>query len=540
VTAAAAGGVAPAGSPEALEREWRARHNQWAVAMTVTLATFMEILDTSIANVSLPHIAGGLSTGYDESTWILTSYLVSNAIVLPISGWFSNLIGRKRFYMTCVALFTTSSLLCGLAPSLGMLVLFRVLQGAGGGGLQPSEQSILADTFVPAERGMAFAAYGMAIVLAPVIGPTLGGWITDNWNWRWIFFINVPVGVVSLLLSYRVVEDPPWLSPGNRDSNRGGIDYIGLGLVAVGLGCLQVVLDKGQREDWFESGFITSFSIVSAAALIAFIVWELRQRDPVVDLRLFKMRNFAMSNLMMFVMGLALYGSVVLLPQFLQQLMGYSATQAGMVLSPGGLAVMALMPLVGMLIVRVSARSLIACGFIAMSWALFQTTNLNQQVDFFTVMMYRVYQSIGLAFLFIPISTVAYVGVPQEDNNTVSGMINLARNIGASVGVSLVETMLARRTQVHQDRLITHLTGYDSGLGAAARGLGATLFHHGLSRHEATQQAYGRLYGAMTGQAAMLAYVDALWVMGVACAVMVPLAFLMEKNDPRTASLAVH
>jgi MFS transporter, DHA2 family, multidrug resistance protein len=534
---AAVAGLAP--GAEALEREWRARHNRWMVAMTVTLATFMEILDTSIANVSLPHIAGGLSTGYDESTWILTSYLVSNAIVLPISGWFSNLIGRKRFYMTCVALFSASSLLCGLAPTLGMLVLFRVLQGAGGGGLQPSEQSILADTFLPSERGMAFAAYGMAIVLAPVIGPTLGGWITDNWSWRWIFFINVPVGIISLLLSYRMIEDPPWLGP-DRGKNNGGIDYVGLGLIAVGLGCLQVVLDKGQREDWFASTFITSFTAVSAAALIAFALWEWRQKNPVVDLRLFRSRNFAMSNLMMFTMGLALYGAVVLLPQFVQQLMGYSATQAGMVLSPGGLAVMALMPLVGALIVRIDARWLIAFGFVAMSWALFQTTNLDPQVDFFTVMMYRVYQSIGLAFLFIPISTIAYVGVPQEDNNTVSGMINLARNIGASVGVSTVETMLARRAQFHQDRLITHLTGYDAGLHAAARGLGATLMHHGLSHSEAMHQAYGRLYGAMLGQASMLAYIDALWMMAVACAVMVPLAFLMAKNDPRSASMAVH
>ncbi len=516
-----------------LEREWRSRHNRWIVAMTVTLATFMEILDTSIANVSLPHIAGGLSAGIDESTWVLTSYLVSNAIVLPISGWFSNFFGRKRFYMACVAMFTMSSFMCGLAPSLAMLVFFRVLQGAGGGGLQPSEQAILADTFTPEEFGMAFAVYGMAIVLAPAIGPTLGGYITDHLNWRWIFFINVPVGIISLLLSYRVVEDPPWIKEEVRTRKSAwGIDYIGFGLVAVGLGCLQVVLDKGQRDDWLQSQFIIGFSLISAIALVAFVFWERTVETPVVNLRLFKERTFAMTNLMMFMVGVALFGTTVLLPQFLQQLMGYTAEQAGMVLSPGGFAIILLMPIVGALVTRVDARWLIGIGFLMMALALFKMTNLDQQIDFRTAMMYRVYQSIALAFLFVPITTMAYVGIPQEQNNTVSGMINLSRNIGASVGISVVETMIARRSQFHQNRLITRLTPYDMPLREATRGLGAQLSHRGVVGPSAVSQAYGAIYQGVIGAATMQAYIDAIWAMGVACLFMLPLVFLMKKNEP--------
>ena len=472
---------------------------------------------------------------------MLTSYLVANAIVLPISPWISNLMGsRKRFYMTCVAMFTISSFICGLAPSLGTLVLFRVIQGAGGGGLQPSEQSILADTFLPEELGMAFAAYGMAVVLAPAIGPTLGGYITDNFNWRWIFFINVPVGIISLVLSYRLVEDPPYLREQMRTSGRGGIDYIGLGLVALGLGCLQVVLDKGQRDDWFQSGFITTFTAVAVIALIVFTIWEWHQRNPVVDLRMLKLRTYATSNAMMFMVGFTLYGTTVLLPQFLEQLMGYTAMQAGMVLSPGGFAIILLMPLVGALITRVDSRLIIAFGFIAMALALYDMTNLNLRIDFHTAMMYRIYQSAGLAFLFVPIMTMAYVGVPQEKSNDVSAMVSLARNIGGSVGISMVETMLARRSQLHQDRLVARFTGSDFALRDSARELGASLFHHGVNHAASVPQAYSRIYGTMIGQATMLAYVDTIWLMAIGCLVMVPFVLLMQKNDPRTTRVAGH
>src|SRR5712691_8959849 len=326
--------------------------NPWIIAIAVTLATFMEVLDTSIANVALPHIAGSLSAGTDESTWVLTSYLVSNAIVLPLSGWLSSIIGRKRFYMGCVALFTISSFLCGLAPNLPMLIFFRILQGAGGGGLQPSEQAILADTFPPAKRGMAFAVYGVAVVMAPAIGPTLGGWITDNFTWRWIFFINIPVGILSLLLTSRLIQDPPYLKRKKLSETK--IDYIGLGLVALGLGALQIVLDKGQREDWFESHFIIVLSVIAAASLLFLIYWEWTREDPVIDLHLFTNRTFAAANLLMFMLGFALLGSTVLLPLFMQTLLGYTAQHSGLALLPGGFAIMLLLPLVGLLLSRYS------------------------------------------------------------------------------------------------------------------------------------------------------------------------------------------
>src|SRR5215467_7844754 len=333
--------------------------NPWVIALTVTLATFMEVLDTSIANVALPHIAGNLSVGQDESTWVLTSYLVSNAIILPLSGWFSGVIGRKRFYMLCVALFTLSSFLCGLAPSLGMLVVFRIMQGAGGGGLQPSEQAILNDTFPLEKRGMAFAVYGVAVVVAPTIGPWLGGWITDNFSWRWIFYINVPVGILSLILTSLLISDPPYMK---RQSIKAGfrVDYIGIGLLSLGLGSMQIILDKGEREDWLSSTFIDVFFVLMLIGLIAGVLWELREKEPVVDLRMLKDRNFAVSTLAMFFLGFVLYSSTVLIPQFLQDLMGYTAEKAGLALSPGGLVIMLMMPVVGILVSKVDTRYLIA------------------------------------------------------------------------------------------------------------------------------------------------------------------------------------
>src|SRR6516162_195557 len=340
--------------------------NPWVIAVTVTLATFMEVLDTSIANVALPHIAGSLSAGADESTWVLTSYLVSNAIVLPLSGWFSGLLGRKRFYMACVALFTLSSFLCGLAPSLGVLVLFRILQGAGGGGLQPSEQAILTDTFPMEKRGMAFAVYGVAVVVAPTIGPWLGGWITDNFSWRWIFYVNIPVGIFSLLLTSLLVSDPPYMKKANL---RAGfrIDYIGIGLISLGLGSMQIILDKGQRDDWFASNFIVAFFALMLVGIVAGIVWEWREKEPVVDLKMLKDRNFAIATLAMFFLGFVLYASTVLIPQLLQQLMGYTAQLAGMALSPGGAVIMCMMPIVGILVSKMDTRILIAFGCVVSS-----------------------------------------------------------------------------------------------------------------------------------------------------------------------------
>src|SRR5437879_3737512 len=430
--------------------------NPWVIAITVTLATFMEVLDTSIANVALPHIAGNLSAGSDESTWVLTSYLVSNAIVLPLSGWFSGLIGRKRFYMTCVAIFTVSSFLCGLAPSLGVLVIFRILQGIGGGGLQPSEQAILNDTFSLEKRGMAFAVYGLAVVVAPTIGPWLGGWITDNFSWRWIFYINVPVGIISLILTSLLISDPPYMK---REKLKAGfrIDYIGIGLISLGLGSMQIILDKGQREDWLSSRFIDVFFVLMIVGLVAGVLWELREKEPVVDLRMLKNRNFAIATLAMFFLGFVLYSSTVLIPQFLQELMGYSAEKAGLALSPGGLVIMLMMPVVGVLVSKIDTRYLISFGCIVCASALFVMAGWNLNIDYSHAVRARMLQSFGLAFLFIPINVAAFAYVAKEKTNMGTGIINLARNVGASVGIATVTTMLQRRSQFHQSQLMEHV-----------------------------------------------------------------------------------
>jgi DHA2 family multidrug resistance protein len=502
--------------------------NPWVIALTVTMATFMEVLDTAIANVSLPHIAGNLSVGQDESTWVLTSYLVSNAVILPVSGWFATRFGRKRFYMACVTLFTISSFLCGIAPNLASLIFFRVLQGLGGGGLGPSEQAILADTFPPAKRGMAFAVYAMAVVLAPAIGPTLGGFITDHYSWRWVFFINIPVGIVSLLLSARIVNDPPHLV--QMKKRAGPIDFVGLGLIAVGLAALEVVLDKGQQEDWFASHFIVTFSIIAAVALIAFIVWEWRQEHPVVDVQLFRDRNFTASNLMMLILGMALYGTTVLLPQYVQVWMGWSAEDAGMVLSPGGVVVICLLPFVGRLVSKVDGRYLIAFGFTAVSLSLFHMAHtIYPGMDFHTAMMLRIYQSIGLPFLFVPINTVVYEGVPPSKNNQVSGILNLARNMGGDIGIATVTTLIARRAQFHQARLVATADPTGHVLSARVAGIAQALQHAGASATTATKQAYGAIYRQLIQQAQTLAYLDALFVLGCFAAVMIPFVLLTRR-----------
>jgi len=502
--------------------------------MAVTIATFMEVLDTSIANVALPHIAGGLAATQTESTWILTSYLVSNAIVLPMSAWMAVMFGRKHFYMACVALFTLSSVLCGLAPSLAWLIFFRVLQGAGGGGLGPSEQGILADTFDPSELGIAFSIYGMAVILAPAIGPALGGFVTDQFDWRWIFFINVPAGIASLLLTAHMIDDPPYLIKQRKAARRAGwnIDLGGLLLLTLFLGPLQVMLDRGQEDNWFASHYIAGLGAVAAAALAGVIVWELMSRRPIVNLRLFKNRTYAIANLLMFVLGFVLYGSVVILPQFLQVLMGYSATDAGMVLSPGGLAMVLLMPVAGGLVSRFDARWLIAAGFAASALALYHMTTLDLQVSFMAVVMLRIYQAGALAFLFVPINTLAYVDIPEGQNDEVSGMINLARNVGGSVGIAMVSTIVTRRTQVHDHGLVMHLTRYDKGVRVLTERMTQALTHAGLNTPEAAHKAVAGVYQGMQAQAATLGYLDAYFAMAVLCAAMVPLAFLMKRSDP--------
>ena len=516
---------------------WRPAVNPWIIALAVTLATFMEVLDTSIANVALPHIAGGLSAGQDESTWVLTSYLVSNAIVLPLSGWLSSIVGRKNFYMGCVALFTISSFFCGLAPNLAVLIICRVLQGIGGGGLQPSEQAILADTFPPAKRGMAFAVYGMAVVTAPAIGPTLGGWITDNFTWRWIFFINIPVGILSILLTSRLIQDPPYFRRRKRSETH--IDYIGLGFVALGLGTLQVVLDKGQREDWFESHFIVVLSVIAAFSLIFVIYWEWKQKDPIIDLHLFRDRTFGISNLLMFMLGFALLGSTLLLPLFSQTLLGYTAQQAGLALMPGGFAIILLLPLVGFLLSRYTPRWLLMFGLIVLSYSLFHMTKFDLDIDFRTVAEARVLQAVGMAFLFVPINTAAYAFLPRDKNNAASGLMNLARNIGGSVGISVVTTMLDRRTQKHLNDLAGNLSPSNLSLQARLQGAARAMQAHGASAAEASQRAYALVQGTVQRQAVMLSYIDCFWFLGVAILCMIPAVFLIKKSKPG-GGMAVH
>jgi MFS transporter, DHA2 family, multidrug resistance protein len=537
--------AAPAGGPSAPTSAPKYPINPWPIAFTVTIATFMEALDTSIANVALPHIAGSLSASNDEATWVLTSYLVSNGIILPLGGWLSEVMGRKRFYMTCVALFTVCSLLCGIAPSLGMLIVFRVLQGAGGGGLQPSEQAILADTFPPERLGMAFAIYGMAVVLAPSIGPTLGGWITDNYSWRWIFYINVPIGIISLLLTNHFVQDPPYLKERMEKQRRSHhplrIDYIGIGLIALGIGCLQVVLDKGQEDDWFASHFIAILSVISLTSIVALIIWELRHKSPVIELRLLKNFNFAAASLMMFVLGLALYSATALVPLFLQSLAGYTAELAGLVLSPGGLVVMVTMPIVGRLSTRVQARWLAATGFLIVGAALWHMTRLDLQVGFNTYMFDYVYQRIGVAFMFIPINTLAYLDVPPGKSNQISSMINLFRNLGASVGISMVSTLTQRRAQIHQDTFSMHLNTYNPALRSQLSGLTNNLFHAGMSTADASHQALGRMYLTVQTQASTEAYLDTLKILAIICLCILPIFPLLKGNDLHAKkTMAVH
>jgi MFS transporter, DHA2 family, multidrug resistance protein len=510
--------------------EWRPAINPWIIALTVTLATFMEVLDTSIANVALPHIAGSLSAGTDESTWVLTSYLVSNAIVLPLSGWLSSIVGRKNFYMGCVMLFTISSFLCGLAPNLATLIFFRVLQGAGGGGLQPSEQAILADTFPPAKRGMAFAVYGIAVVMAPAIGPTLGGYITDNFTWRWIFFINIPVGMVSLLLTSRLIQDPPYFK--RRKLGETPIDYTGLGFVAIGLGALQVVLDKGQRDDWFSSNLIVTLTVVSAAALIFVVFWEWHQKDPIIDLHLFRERSFAISNFLMFMLGFALLGSTLLLPLFMQTMLGYTAQRSGLALMPGGFTIMLCMPIVGFLLSRYSPRYLMMFGLMMLSFSLFHMTGFDLSIDFKTVTLARVYQAMGLAFLFVPINTAAYSSLPRDKNNAASGLMNLARNIGGSVGISFVTTGLARRAQIHQSRLSEKFSLANPQFRSMVQNFSNTFSGSGPGSGAGTaqQHAYAMIQNNAINQATMLAYIDNFWILGIVIACLIPFVFLIKKT----------
>jgi DHA2 family multidrug resistance protein len=485
--------------------------NPWLVAITVTLATFMELLDTSIANVSLPHIAGGLAVSYDESTWVLTSYLVANAVVLPLSAWLSRVFGRKNYYMACVALFVASSFLCGIAPSLGLLVFFRILQGVGGGGLAPVEQAILVDTFPGAKRAAAFALYSMAIVTAPAVGPPLGGWITDHFSWRWVFFINIPIGIVSLILTHRLVSDPPQFTEEVKAARAGGklkIDYFGISLIALGFGALEIVLDKGQREDWLESHFIQIFLTVAIVALIGAIAYEWNHEDPVVEIKLFRERNFAVANALYFGFFFILFGSTVLIPQILQSLYGYTATDAGLVLGPGAFVIVLMAPVVVRLIPKAGAKKLIVFGSIFMGLAMWRFSSLDLGSDYRAYALARALQGIGLGFFFVPVSSLAYSYLPMNKNNKASSITNLFRNLGGSFGIAFVTTMLERRTQFHHSVLVQHLTPENPIFTQRLDNLTQALASAGSSPDGALQRAYGLVSGLADRQAAFLGAMD--------------------------------
>jgi DHA2 family multidrug resistance protein len=514
----------------------------WLIAPVVALAAFMEVLDISIANVALRHIAGDLSAGQDESTWVLTSYLITNAIVLPVSGWLSIVLGRRRFFLGCIAGFSISSLLCGLAPNLGSLILFRALQGLTGGGLQPAAQAILSDAAPPEKRGMAFAVYGMAVVFAPAIGPTLGGWITDHSSWRWVFLINVPVGVVLMFLTVALVADPPDLVAERLRRLREGIriDYVGFGLLALGLGALQLVLDRGQQDDWFSSSLITTFAIASGVGLVFFVVWELYQSDPIVDLRLLGQRNFAIANVLMLMLGFILFGSTVLIPQLVQTLFGYTATDAGLVISPAGFAIMMVLPIVGRLVSVVDTRILIAIGLVICSAALYHLSNFSLAADYQAFMWARIYQTIGLGFLFIPINTVAFHSLPRAKTSLASAIINLSRNIGGAFGISLVTTMLARESQRHQNHLVEHVASADPAYQAWLAHLTDLLQQKGHAAGEALAMAEAIVYRVVQHHAIMLAYLDDFRLLAIVFFALIPLVFFLRGSGKGGSAPPAH
>ena len=509
---------------------WRPKVNPWLIGVIVAGAAFMEVLDTSIANVALPYIGGNLGASTDQSTWILTSYLVSNAVVLPISGWFSNLLGRKRFFMLCLTIFTISSFLCGIAPSLGAIIFFRVLQGAGGGGLQPLAQAILADSFPPEKRGLAFALYAVTVIVAPTVGPTLGGWITDNYSWRWIFFINIPVGILSLLLVYRVIDDPPWAKLKAGVAAR--IDYIGISLLVLGVGALQIMLDKGQEDDWFGSRFIATLAVLAVVGLVSLVIWEWFHKDPIIDVRMYRNWNFVQANIMIFVLGLVLFAALVMLPLFLQSLLGYTAQSAGLVLSGGGLFLLFMTPVIGVLSGKIQARYLIAFGWLTVALGMFiSSRELQLGLSFRSAAWLRVFQVVGLSFLFVPINLVSFIGIPAEKSGSVAGLINFMRNIGSSVGTSMVTTVIARRAQVHQVYLVGNISPGSTTLSDAAAGLTARIVASGTDAVQAGKIAYAVIYRSVIAQATTLAYVDTYILLGTIALGMVVLSFFLKRNE---------
>lgn len=505
---------------------WKPAANPWLIAIVVTLAAFMEVLDTTIVNVALPHIAGTMSASYDEATWTLTSYLVANGIVLPISGFFGRVLGRKRYFMVCIVAFTICSLLCGIATNLMQLIVFRLLQGFFGGGLQPNQQSIILDTFPPEQRSRAFSISAIAIVVAPVMGPTLGGWITDNFSWRWVFLLNVPVGIVTSLAVMQLVEDPPWR---NQNGGKVSIDYIGITLIAVGLGCLQVMLDRGEDDDWFSSPVIRTFGVLAVAGIVGAIYWLLYTKKPVVNLACMKDRNFALGCLTMAGFAMMLYGSAVLVPQLAQQQLGYTATLAGLVLSPGAVLIVMEIPLISRAMPHVQTRFLVATGFLLLTFALVYSHRLVPDINYGTLVKMRSAQSLAIGFLFVPITTLAYLTVPRELNDDASALFTMFRNVAGSIGISLSTALIRERTQARMAHLSGHMStlsqNYNDTLQSTAHTITSLT---GQPLAQALQTATGRLYETFISQATILAYVDVFGYLAVFSFLFIPVTFFFS------------
>jgi MFS transporter, DHA2 family, multidrug resistance protein len=531
------GGASRAAAPAPSHHDaWVPSFNPWIIAASVMLATFMEVLDTSVANVALPHIAGNLSATNEEATWVLTSYLVSNAIILPATGWLTTVFGRKRFLIVCICIFTFASAMCGAATSLTMLIAARVLQGAGGGALQPIAQSVLLESFPHEKRGSAMALFGLGVVVAPIIGPTLGGWITDNYSWRWIFYINVPVGALAIVMANTFIEDPPYI----RNRKPGRIDYVGFGLMALGLASLELVLDTGQKNDWFASSQIVWFSVLSGAALISFIIWELTTDEPIVNLRVFKNRNFAVGTLLIASVGIVLYGTTALLPLFLQTLLGYPAVQSGLTVSPRGFGSIASMLIVGRLIGKVDGRYLIMFGFVVLAYSTYMLTGINLQVASSNVTWPLVISGFAMGFIFVPLTTMTMGTLRNEQMGNAAGIYNLMRNTGGSVGIAAMTTFLARGSQQHLAVFSSHLSIFDPAFRERLNAL-IHMFSANSDPVSAAQKAYGAIYGIAVRQAMLMSYIDNFRLMAYLCVLCIPAALLFARVRPKKgAAVAAH
>jgi len=505
--------------------DWKPAVSPWIVAASVMLATFMVVLDSSVANVALPHIAGNLSATTDESTWVLTSYLVSNAIMLPASGWIARRIGRKRLLLISILIFTAASLLCGMALTMPMLIVARILQGIGGGGMQPLAQSILLESFPPRQHGTAMAVFGVGVIVAPIIGPTLGGWITDSYSWRWIFYINLPIGILALFMVNLFVEDPPYL----RNAFKGAIDYLGFGLMALWLGTLQLMLDKGQEADWFATPWVRWTAAVSTLALIAFIVRELKDREPIVHLQIFANRNFSVGTLVTCLYGFIMYASTAMLPLFLQTMMGYSALQSGMSVSPRGLGAMTSMIAAGLLVRYIDGRLLMAFGFALLSYSTWLLGQINLAIGMGSVVMPNVVSGLAMGFIFVPLTTMTLSRLPKQEMGNATGIYNLMRNIGGSIGIATVTTMLVRGAQAHQNYLVANAGVGNPIAGGLVRGLQADLFSQGADMVTAQHKAVGMLYRSVQQQAALMAYMDNFRLMAFLALLCVPMLLLFQR-----------